>query len=331
MTEDAAFPPKVNWSDSFAIGSGSTIGGDKQCYSVKRVKDNYLVESPEDDNKLAVANDFQEKDVEAWELIINVNNGGKFGTLSPSSITIQGCLGTIKYDYGDSETIEWAPNVNGIYESYAVSSNKVTFPTAYVVRDVGELVVDTEDLNIEVNYENGASSSYTGSDIKLLNKFNKIILTVGSININPDIPLDTGLTPGFTGLTSTSRVILRYDFSNIVGNGTTLYQPNIYSVYYNTTGNITEINSTAMFTSPQQITSSNATLECTLGEYAIGSDIYLWLVNEDNYCGKARTSMQITANNLINLENELTNTPRKYTIPTSARSTYYITIYVNKV
>lgn len=324
MAEDAAFPPKVNWSDSFASWSGSTI----QCYSVKRVKDNYLVESPEDDNKLAVAYDFQEKDVEAWELIINVSNGGRFGTISPSSITIQGCLGTIKYDEGDSETIEWAPNVNGIYKSYAVSSNKVTFPTAYVVREVGGLLVDTEDLNIEVNYKNGTSSSYTGSDIKLLKKFNKVTLTVGGSDIG-DIPLDTGLTPGFTGLTSTSTVILRYDFSNIVGDGTTLYSPNIYNVYYNTTGNITEINSAAMFISPQQINSSNATLECTLGEYAVGSDIYLWIVN--NYCGNARTSPQVIPNNLINLENELSKTPRKYTIPTSARSTYYITIYVNKV
>ena len=324
MGEETAFPPKVNWSNYLGSVSGSILEGlSKQCYSVKRVKDNYLVESPEDDNKLAIAYDFQERDVEAWNLLINVNNGGKLGTIKPSSITIKGFLGTIKYDEGDFETIEWTPNVLGGYNRYLVSSNKVTFPTAYVVRGVGELLVNTANLSIEVTYEDGTFSLHIGSNIILTNNFNQITLTVGGLVLDPFPDPDTGLT-------TTTQVILRYDFSNIVGNGTILYNPKIYSVYYNTTGSANEMYSTVLFKTPTLINSNNAFLEHTLGTYTVGSNIYLWIPSSGNYyCGEARTSVQMEVDNLIYLKNELGITPKKYRISGSG-STYYITIYVNK-
>lgn len=309
------FPPKVDWSAFNHITISPTFN--TPCCTVGRVKNKYLVTSTEDDNKLAVENDFQEKDVIEYNFSIGVSNGGRSGNSSPKEIAITGHFGFIIYDEGDSQVLEWI-TIGQRRSVYIVNNNLVNFPKAYVVRDSGEINVSTTDLSIEVTYEDGSSATYSGREITSITFDNNIKLNVGTKFI-PDVPIETGVT-------STVTVILRYDFSGIVKDGAALYNPSFEPVYYNQTGKITGPTSVVNFLPPAHIGPGNMVVDYTLGSFSKGSSIYLWFSNSRHYCGTAFTSLQTSMTTKIKLKNELTTDPTQYTIPSHASEPYYIII-----
>lgn len=324
MTEDTAFPPKVNWCsfNNLILEDGVGLYG-KQCYTVKKIKDNYLVESYEDDNKLATANDLQEKDVEAYQFSINVKNKGTIlQPITPTSIEIIGTLGTIVYDSFDSKVMEWS---NFFHLPYNVVDNYVTFPTAYVEKNNGSVSIDESGLTVTVTYEDGSNSTFDRRNgLTLSENLNVYELIVGGRNfipIDPDVPI-------ITGVTDTTTVVLSYDFSSIVNNGTTLYYPDLSSVFYNTSGSLSDIHNQINMFPPESISSENPTLDFTIGSFNKGSDIYLWVSDANYMCGTASTTLQIQVNTNRQLTFELTTTPTKYTIPSNAQSTFGIIMYI---
>lgn len=316
LEEFSNFPPKVDWSESnrmhVVLPTLNT-----RCCTIGDVKNNYLVTSTEDDNKLAIENDFQEKDVVEYNFSIGVSNGGHSGNSSPKNIAITGHFGDIIYDEGDSQVLEWN-TIGQLRPSYIVNDNLVNFPKAYVVRDSGEINVSTTDLSIEVTYEDGSSATYSGREIRLTMFNNNIKLNVGNALI-PDKPI-------VTGDTSTVTVILRYDFSGIVKDGTALYNLSFEPVYYNETGDIKVPSSVVNFRPPAQIGPGNMVVDYTLGSFSKGSSIYLWFSDKNHYCGTAFTSLQTSMTTKIKLNNELTTIPTQYTIPSHASEPYYIII-----
>lgn len=318
LEEASIFPPKVDWSVFKNMSIIPTIN--TLCCTVGRVKNKYLVISSEDDNKLAIENDFQEKDVIEYNFSISVSNGGDSGNSSPTKIAITGHFGEIIYDEGDSKVLEWI-TIGNLRSVYTVNDNLVNFPKAYVVRDSGEINVSTTDLTINVTYEDGSSATYSDGNILLTTIHNNIKLSLGD-RLIPGEPIE----PPVTAVTSTVTVILRYDFSNIVINGTVLYNPSLKQVYYNQTGKITGTNSVVNFIPPAEIGPSNMVIDHILGSFLKGSSIYLWFSDTNFKCGTASASLQSSITTRIDLMNELTTDPTQYTIPSYASETFYITI-----
>lgn len=318
LEESSNFPPKVDWSAFSSLIAMPTLN--TPCCTVGRVKNKYLVTSTEDDNKLAVENDFQEKDVIEYNFSIGVSNGGLLGNSSPTKIAITGRFGFIIYDEGDSQVLEWI-TIGQLRSVYTVNNNLVNFPKAYVVRDSGEINISTTDLSIDVTYEDGSSKTYSGRDIISTTIDNNIYLYLDK----KFIPVEPIYPPG-TGVTSTVIVKLRYDFSGIVLNGTVLYNPRFETVYYNQTGDIRGINDVVNFQPPATIGPSNMEVDTTLGSFSKGSSIYLWFSNNKHYCGTASASLQSSMTTSIKLMNELTTIPTEYTIPSHASETYTIII-----
>lgn len=316
LKEASIFPPKVDWS-AFYLGN-IDYHINPPCCTVGDVKNNYLVISTEDDNKLAIENDFQEKDVIEYNFSISVPDGGRSGNSSPTTITITGYFGEIIYDEGDSKVLEWI-TVGQFSKPYIVNDNLVNFPKAYVVRDSGRINVSRTDLTINVTYEDGSSATFGDIDISLIRNGNDIRLNVGNmfIPIEPSDPIETTVT-----------VILRYDFSNIVKNGTVLYNPMFETVYYNQTGDIRGTNYVVNFLPPANIGPSNMVVDYTLGSFLKGSSIYLWFSEKNHYCGTASASLQSSMTTRIDLMNELTTIPTEYTIPSHASETYTIIISI---
>lgn len=321
LEESSNFPPKVDWSALSILSPMPTFF--TPCCTVGRVKNKYLVTSTEDDNKLAVENDFQEKDVIEYNFSISVLNGGISGRSSPTKIAITGYFGFIIYDEGDYQVLEWN-TIGQLRSVYTVNNNLVNFPKAYVVRDRGEINVSITDLSIEVTYEDGSSKTFDNKDLALVRKDYDIRLTVSHTFI-PDIPIEPD-----DPIETTVNVILRYDFSDIVKNGTVLYNPMFVTVYYNQTGNLTGTNNVVNFIPPATISPNKMVVEYTLGRFLTGSSIYLWLNGTNHYCGTASTSLQSSMTPEIRLMNELTIAPTEYTIPSYASETYYIIIPIYK-